>query len=362
MQKLDNIDTEGLIGIQVAQLEKEKKEMNERLRVISKRIDHLERAFRKEERPLLAQDYEIQQKLDKETFDAIQRARRDAARQAHQEDLATKARLSRMLPDYYSRKELLTQKKQEEHVRKQEAANKKIAEEKEKRRNVIMKQREEERIKKEKEEQARREKEAEEARKEEERLAEEKRKREEEEARLREEEEAKRKAEAEVIARREQRERERAESAEKARLQQRRQEEAEARAQARHKENASPSRKPPAKEELTWRRNQPSVVSTREGPPSRSESPAAGAAPKYRPGAFSGTSGSSWRAREAAAPAASGAPTSAGPTARPTIGMQSKSESSAPPHTKEKEEVKRDDDGFQTIPSRVPWKPRRGRA
>jgi translation initiation factor 3 subunit A len=35
--------------MQVAQLEKEKTEMNERLRVIAKRIDHVERAFHKEE-------------------------------------------------------------------------------------------------------------------------------------------------------------------------------------------------------------------------------------------------------------------------------------------------------------------------
>jgi translation initiation factor 3 subunit A len=43
--------------MQVAQLEKETKELNKRLRmhIIVKRVDHTERAYRKEERPLLAQ-------------------------------------------------------------------------------------------------------------------------------------------------------------------------------------------------------------------------------------------------------------------------------------------------------------------
>ncbi len=364
MQKLDNIDTEGLIGIQVAQLEKEKKETNERLRVISKRIDHLERAYRKEERPLLAQDYDTQQKSDKETFDFIQHARRDTTRQAHQEDLATKARLSKMLQDYHSRGEVLTKKKQEEHGRRQEAVNKKITEEKEKKRKVIMKQKQEEKDRREQEEQARREMEAdetrkeaeqraEEERKEAERFAEEERNRAEEEERLREVEEVKRKDEAEGIARREQRERERAEAAGLALLQQNRQEEAEARRKARHLETTAP----PKEEPTAWRRGQPSTVLARDGPPSRSESPALGAAPKYRPGAF-GTSGG-WRAREAAGVA----PSPARPTARPVIGTpSSKSESPAPPQVKEKEETRNDEDGFQTVPSKGVWKAKRGRA
>lgn len=148
----------------MAQLEKEKKELNERLRIISKRIDHIERAYRKEERPLLALDYENQQKTDKETFEAIQKARLESAKQAHQEDLSTKARLSRMLPDYQARREALISKKGEEYSKMLEAAKKKIADEKEKKRKAVIKQREEERAKKEKEEQARRLQEAEEAR------------------------------------------------------------------------------------------------------------------------------------------------------------------------------------------------------
>jgi len=161
---LETLDTEGLITIQVAQLEKEKKELSERLRITAKRIDHIERAYRKEERPLLAEDYAIQQKTDRETFDAIQKARLRSAREAHEADLDTKSRLSRMLEDYHARRETIISKKGEEFARKKELAVRRINEEKEKRRKAVFKLREEEKIKKEKEEEAIRQREAEEAR------------------------------------------------------------------------------------------------------------------------------------------------------------------------------------------------------
>lgn len=349
---MDNIDTEGLIGIQVAQLEKEKKEMNERLRVISKRIDHVERSFRKQERPLLAQDYENQQKTDKETFEAIQRARQEAARQSHREDLATKERLARVMDDFIAWREVLLKKKGEEHAKKLEIAKRKISEEKEKRRKAVMKQREEERERREKEEQARREREAEEARIEAELRAEEDRLREEEEARQREAEEEKRKAEREAAARKEQREKERAETAERVRLQQKREEEAEARSKARRLESV---RKPPAAEEpQAWRRV---TTTVRDGPPSRSESPApvaASATLKYRPGAAGGGSGG-WRAREEAKAVGSASNGTVG-----KAGAGTPRSGSPVPHGR-KEDAKKEDDGFQTVSSRGVWKPKRGR-
>ena len=161
---METYDTEGLITIQVAQLEKEKKEISERLRIISKRIDHTERAYRKEEQPLLAEDYQHQQTTDRETFESIQQARREHSRQAHQDDLETKARLTRLLDDYYARKEVIIAKKKAEFDAKKIAADKKIKEEKDKRLKAVLKAREEEKAKKEKEEQLRLQKEAEEAR------------------------------------------------------------------------------------------------------------------------------------------------------------------------------------------------------
>ena len=47
-QELGELNRDNLVKLQVQQIEKEKKDQNERLRIIAKRLDHLERAFRKE--------------------------------------------------------------------------------------------------------------------------------------------------------------------------------------------------------------------------------------------------------------------------------------------------------------------------
>ncbi|PPQ90337.1 hypothetical protein CVT25_007739 [Psilocybe cyanescens] len=388
VDKLESYDTEGLITIQVAQLEKEKKELQERLRITHKRIDHIERAYRKEERSLLDQDYEVQQKSDKETFEAIQKARIEAAFLAHQEDLNTKARLSRMLGDYQERRQKVIEKKGEEFAKKKEAAQRKIAEEKEKRRKAVMKAREEEAKRLQQQEEARIKREEEEARIQAEHAAEEERLRQEEEDAAAAAEEEKRKAEEEAAARREAREKERQEAREKALLQQRREEEALAR-RAAQKAMPAPTAVPTAlraggkDEPSAWRRssatpaNSVPVTPTRasaDAPaaaaaaatPLRSESPAPGAAPaKYRPGALGGAGGG-WRAREQERAAGGGAaPAAAAAATVPAraVGTASPRPSSPAPL---KEEPKKDDDGFQTVASSRGgggvWRPRRGRA
>lgn len=143
--------------LQVEQLEKEKKERESRLRVIAKRIDHTERAYRQEERPLLAKDYELQQASDRTTFEQIQSGRIDAARLAHIRDLATKKRLSRVLPEFEARKAMILENRSAEYARKQAVAQAKIEDEKEKRRAVLLEAREEERLRQEAVEKARRE-------------------------------------------------------------------------------------------------------------------------------------------------------------------------------------------------------------
>jgi translation initiation factor 3 subunit A len=159
LQKLENYDTEGLITIQVAQLEKEKRELNEKLRIIAKRIDHIERAYRKEERPLLAQDYAEQQKSDREKYLVTQAAHKEASYQAHLENIETKKRLARMMGDYKVRKEVLMEKRGVEYEKRVQNAKRKMDEEKEKRKRMVMKQREEEEAKREREEAERRRKE-----------------------------------------------------------------------------------------------------------------------------------------------------------------------------------------------------------
>ena len=96
---MDNISTDNLMRLQVEQLAKEKKELAERMRIAAKRLDHIERAYRKEERPLLAKDYEEQQANDKAAHEAAQKARIESARLSHQQDLETKKRLLRLMDD-----------------------------------------------------------------------------------------------------------------------------------------------------------------------------------------------------------------------------------------------------------------------
>ena len=157
LQDVENLNTDSLMRLQVEQLEKEKRDREARLRVISKRIDHIERAYRQEERPLLAKDYELQQASDRATFEQVQKGRVDSARLNHKRNLETKKRLSRILPEFEARKAIILEKRSAEYERKQAVAKAKIEEEKAKRRDAVLMAREEERLRQEKEERALRE-------------------------------------------------------------------------------------------------------------------------------------------------------------------------------------------------------------
>ncbi|OCH86931.1 hypothetical protein OBBRIDRAFT_890151 [Obba rivulosa] len=352
VSEMENLSTDNLMRLQVEQLEKEKKELNERMRIISKRLDHVERAYRKEERPLLSKDYEEQQESDKAAFEAAQKARLEAAKLAHEHDLETKNRLSRMLGDYKVHREVIISKRAEEFARRQAQAQEKIEKEKAKRRAAVLKEREEERLRLEEEERILREKEEEEARKEAERQAEEER-RLAEEAAAREAEEAKKRAEEEERAKlRKQREEERAAAAEQARLQMQREEEALARRQAAKTAAPAPAlSRPPVVATAdggAWRRSAQAAPQPQAATPPRAESPT----PKYRPGAVK----TSWREREAAKqagvagsvparPASPVAPVARPPAARPPA-----------------QEPAQEDDGFQKVEKKTGvWRPSRGR-
>lgn len=129
--------------------------MNERLRIISKRIDHVERAYRKFERPLLGQDYAEQQTLDRQIFEQVQSDMLAHSKSAHKQDLETKGRLKRMLGDYGQWRGTLVEKKGDAFKKKEEAARRKIESEKAKRREAVLKALEEEREREEREEEER---------------------------------------------------------------------------------------------------------------------------------------------------------------------------------------------------------------
>ncbi|KAL7422773.1 eukaryotic translation initiation factor 3 subunit A [Cryptotrichosporon argae] len=128
----DELDTSKIVALQVEHVAKEKRELSERLRIIGKRVDHLERAFRKEERPLLAQDYERQKEDDKKAHEQAQKAARELAIRQQADAKQLKARLARMMPDYLEARASVEATQQQEFEQARLAAQKKIAEEKEK--------------------------------------------------------------------------------------------------------------------------------------------------------------------------------------------------------------------------------------
>ncbi|KAG8742566.1 eukaryotic translation initiation factor 3 subunit A [Ceratobasidium sp. 414] len=375
-EELEGMDTTKLIQLQVSQIDREKKELTDKLRIISKRVDHTERALRKAELPLLAEDYERQKADDKAAHEAAAAATISTAEENHREAVETKRRLSRMIDDYNARRIAINGQREEELQRKKAEMKVKVDKAKAARREKVLKEREEARLAEEALKQEEEERAAEEARLiEEQRLAEEAKRAEEEavvaaaaakrEAQL----EAKRKEQEAALAKLKYEE----EILEKRR--------AERRAQA-SGPAASASPRPNGGEPDVWRKR-PAVSATTTTPPSGPGSPApapaSGAGGKWVPPAKravaesparigspaprtpavgapaspspaatpaatpAGPSGGGWRAREAAR--TSGSPAPAAPTEQPET-----------PDT-----PAQDTDGFTTVQSVPKWRPSRGR-
>ncbi|KAF9179162.1 eukaryotic translation initiation factor 3 subunit A [Haplosporangium sp. Z 767] len=163
-EDLENLDKDKLVAIQIKQLEKEKSEMAARTKAIGKRLDHVERAMRLEERPLLAKDYERQQRADRLYHEAAVKAHREAAAAKHAHELQLKKRMAKILVDYRETRRGMESKRQEEFDQKREAARLKIEEEKARRIQLYRERKAENEARKAREEKERAEREAEAAR------------------------------------------------------------------------------------------------------------------------------------------------------------------------------------------------------
>ncbi|KDN45747.1 hypothetical protein K437DRAFT_274144 [Tilletiaria anomala UBC 951] len=212
--EIANLDTDQLVQMQVEQIEKEKRDLNERLRVIHRRMDHIERAYRREEIPLLGEDYERQKAVDLQFYNASHTTLLQAAKEKHEHDVEVKKRLIKILPDYKVLRAELEEKRKEEISQKKAKAQKMIEKEKAKRKAAAIQARKDEIARAEEEERLRvleeereRKRAEEEARREEERKAEAAQKAEAEAAR-RAEREAERRKLDEIAEKQRQRERE----------------------------------------------------------------------------------------------------------------------------------------------------------
>ncbi|CRK43201.1 hypothetical protein BN1723_019142, partial [Verticillium longisporum] len=223
LEDLDNLDPNTIRAMKVAQLEREKNDVSEKLRIVWKRVDHLERAFRKEEVKKLGADYEEQIQRDRAAYEKTKAQTLKDAEIKHKESVELKHRLTRLMPHFESFRENLHSRRGEEFEKRRRDAERELEKQ-------IATRKKEYRDRKLREKREREEKERA-LREAEERAAKEK---EEQEARA----EAKR---AEMQRLKEQRDQERQESLEKAAMQARREEEALARRKAeKEKERALP--------------------------------------------------------------------------------------------------------------------------
>ncbi|KAJ3152527.1 eukaryotic translation initiation factor 3 subunit A [Geranomyces variabilis] len=163
-EELEGMDTARLMQLQVEQLEKEKRELQTRLKTMSKKFDHTERAMRKAEIPLLDKDYDEQKAGDRAAHEILTRARLAEAKMQHEQAIVLKGRMMRMLGDYTALKAEMAAKREAEYEAIRAESERRITEAKERRIEEYKQAREEERRRREREEEERIEREEEDRR------------------------------------------------------------------------------------------------------------------------------------------------------------------------------------------------------
>lgn len=211
-EDLTELDSTRIRALKLQALEKEKNQLGDQLRITGKRIDHIERAYRREEVKHLQKDYDAQLEADKAAYEKAKKETLTEAKEKHTEAVALKHRLSRLVPQYQGYVNTVREQRKAEFEKRKKAAEKefqakkqaRVKEVRERRAREKREEEEAERQAREEEERARVEEE-ERARVEEERrqrMLEEKEKREEERKKLDEIAERQRQREAEAEARR----------------------------------------------------------------------------------------------------------------------------------------------------------------
>ena len=119
---LDELDSSAIRGLKLSQLEKEKNEKESKIRVTAKRIDHLERAFRREELKHLSADYERQCAIDLEVYEANKETTLKEALLKHKAGLKLKHRLGRLVGHYDKFKAEVAERRHDEFERRRKAA------------------------------------------------------------------------------------------------------------------------------------------------------------------------------------------------------------------------------------------------
>jgi translation initiation factor 3 subunit A len=119
---IDELDSGAIRGIKLSQLEKEKNEKDSKIRITAKRIDHLERAFRREEVKHIPEDYEQQRQRDLEIHEKTTEETLKEAQRKHKEGLLLKRRLERLVDHYDQFKAEVAERRHDEFEKRRKAA------------------------------------------------------------------------------------------------------------------------------------------------------------------------------------------------------------------------------------------------
>uniref|UniRef100_H3CBC3 Eukaryotic translation initiation factor 3 subunit A n=1 Tax=Tetraodon nigroviridis TaxID=99883 RepID=H3CBC3_TETNG len=144
IENIEELDPDFIMAKQVEQLEKEKKELQERLKNQEKKIDYFERAKRLEEIPLIKKAYEEQRK-DMELWELQEEERISNMKVEREKALEHKKRMSRMMEDKENFLSKITAARSFIYKEKLKAFEERLVEERKKRLEDRRKQRKEER-------------------------------------------------------------------------------------------------------------------------------------------------------------------------------------------------------------------------
>merc|ERR1711972_510731 len=98
-EELGTLDTEKILDLQVLELEKEKKELQVRLKKQEKNVDHIERAKRQEEIPMLEKQYEEFKEEARQVWEEQEKERIEAEKSQRENDVKNRDRMQRMIAD-----------------------------------------------------------------------------------------------------------------------------------------------------------------------------------------------------------------------------------------------------------------------
>ncbi|CAI5757176.1 unnamed protein product [Candida verbasci] len=155
LTNLKDLNVNNLQQLQIQQLNKDKKELDEKLKITAKKADYLERAFRRYELQLLEKEIKNEMKKQEENYYNHQKQRVEKLKDEFNKQLELKKRLARIIPDYQVFKKNIDAKNAVKIEKMKAQAQKDLEEEKKARIEKVKHQRIEElKIRKERERKA----------------------------------------------------------------------------------------------------------------------------------------------------------------------------------------------------------------